>query len=360
MEINSHTITVLSFIALVSCSVASAQNKVVVVPIFGDGTQTISNVVTVAKEGGDFNSPTAAMASIQDASESNPYLIAIAPGVYDVTQTLNQKDYVSIVGSGEQNTKIQNTNPNNPNTLSLELIAGTNTSISSISIENSSGGSFCNAITGNGGQFAVLKDVTAIASSCTQGNLAIDLDNGPQQIDQVTAIADGGQTAVGVNLGLLGPHYRITNSRIQASRGTTYSAGIRGLQGTATIINSEIVAEGTLGPLYGIKYDGGNVVETRVATLQDSIVSTNRFNSAHPSFGVHMFNTSNYIARRVSISAETAAIFVDSSSSLKVSGSTLEGSTTAGTGNTGSKQCVTTDDGNSTLLNSGCELPMSE
>jgi pectin methylesterase-like acyl-CoA thioesterase len=64
------------------------------------------NIITVAKSGGDFTDPVAAVDSISDASATNPYLVVIAPGVYTVTQTLQMKQYVDIAGSGEEVTKL--------------------------------------------------------------------------------------------------------------------------------------------------------------------------------------------------------------------------------------------------------------
>ena len=65
-----------------------------------------ANVIVVAKSGGDFNDPVSAINSISDASATNPYLIKIMPGVYDIGVTLEIKEFVNIEGSGEAATKI--------------------------------------------------------------------------------------------------------------------------------------------------------------------------------------------------------------------------------------------------------------
>lgn len=68
-----------------------------------------ANVIVVAKSGGDFTSPVDAMASITDASETNPYLIKIMPGTYNI-DILNGKNYVAIQGSGTQVTTLVGSN----------------------------------------------------------------------------------------------------------------------------------------------------------------------------------------------------------------------------------------------------------
>ncbi len=72
-----------------------------------------SNVVVVAKSGGDFTDPIAAVNSITDASASNPYLVKVMPGVYDLgTASLQMKSYVDLEGSGPDNTVITSSNIN--------------------------------------------------------------------------------------------------------------------------------------------------------------------------------------------------------------------------------------------------------
>ncbi len=66
-----------------------------------------ANVIVVAKTGGDFNNPVDAINSIIDASRSNPYLITVSPGVYNLgTTPLYMKSHVSLVGSGQKVTYI--------------------------------------------------------------------------------------------------------------------------------------------------------------------------------------------------------------------------------------------------------------
>lgn len=66
-----------------------------------------ANVVVVAKGGGDFTDPLAAVNSITNASSDNPYLVKIAPGKYDIgAQVINLPSFVDIEGSGEDTTSI--------------------------------------------------------------------------------------------------------------------------------------------------------------------------------------------------------------------------------------------------------------
>lgn len=90
------------------------------------------NPIIVAKLGGNFTDPIAAVNSIVDASATNPYLIHIMPGVYDLgTTPLIIKDFVSIIGSGQAVTKI---NGSTSDWTGL-IQAGSHSSLEDISIE---------------------------------------------------------------------------------------------------------------------------------------------------------------------------------------------------------------------------------
>jgi hypothetical protein len=63
--------------------------------------------LVVARSGGDFTDPAAAVASIGDASAANPYVVRIMPGVYTLTTPLVMKAYVDIEGSGRNVTVLE-------------------------------------------------------------------------------------------------------------------------------------------------------------------------------------------------------------------------------------------------------------
>lgn len=66
-----------------------------------------ANVVTVAEYGADFTNIIDAVASITDADRTNPYIVSVAPGRYNLRAApLYLKNYVSLVGSGQKATYI--------------------------------------------------------------------------------------------------------------------------------------------------------------------------------------------------------------------------------------------------------------
>ena len=83
-----------------------AGNLSAVIPFVG-ADKPVKNVITVAKENGDFSDPVAAMNSITDSSDANPYVLVIGPGVYTLTQQLIIQPSVEVIGSGIDITILQ-------------------------------------------------------------------------------------------------------------------------------------------------------------------------------------------------------------------------------------------------------------
>lgn len=154
-------------IALLSSAVHS-QNSVVVIPMSGDDLQPLANIVTVAKQNGDFSDPIAAVDSITNASAANPYLIVIAPGTYTLAARLVLKDHVSITGSGAEATKlVGDTASTDLNAASALVEVAESTRLANLSITNSA--SSGNVATG----VAVPASTTATVSG-----VAIAVDGG--------------------------------------------------------------------------------------------------------------------------------------------------------------------------------------
>ena len=86
--------------------------------------------VTVAKEGGDYTSLYDAMQSIDGNEPTKPYVIYVAPGHYEETQTINAKQHVTIKGAGKYATLIYNRQQNKT------LVLNSDVTISDISFEN--------------------------------------------------------------------------------------------------------------------------------------------------------------------------------------------------------------------------------
>ena len=71
-------------------------------------TPKYANIVVVAKSGGDFDDPIAAINSLTDASSSKLYLVKIMPGIYDLgTTPLSMKSFIDIEGSGKNVTVLK-------------------------------------------------------------------------------------------------------------------------------------------------------------------------------------------------------------------------------------------------------------
>ena len=125
-------------IAFAYASTAFAHNKVVVVPMSGDDLKPLHNVISVAKQNGDFEDPLAAIASISDATALNPYLVVIAPGNYSLSASLIIPNYVDVVGAGRWNTILSGSISSiDLNSNAALVVANHNVSVSHLSVKNS-------------------------------------------------------------------------------------------------------------------------------------------------------------------------------------------------------------------------------
>jgi hypothetical protein len=106
------------------------------------------NVAIVALSGGDYPNPYAAMEDSGNwcgtASETNPCLVKVMPGFYDVGgNSVQMKGYIDIEGSGENTTKIKGNISSN----FTGVVGGaTFAELRFLSVENTGGGSYAIAM----------------------------------------------------------------------------------------------------------------------------------------------------------------------------------------------------------------------
>jgi len=217
-----------------------------------------SNVVVVSKNGGDFTDPITAINSIIDASASNPYLIKIMPGVYEITTPLSIKNYVDIEGSGENNTKIVGA------LFGTAVIIGSSYSeIKYLTIQNTDGGAFMDVGTntklknmtiisniigvylsgGNGydaGGTTELYDVTIISNP--ENGQCLRAANTRFLLDRVSCSASSFGVSVAPTVALS----LIRNSSI-SSQGVNNSVAVEAPAQNLVLFNTQIVSGGTSG-----------------------------------------------------------------------------------------------------------------
>ncbi len=233
--------TTLAFLGLALFSITfavAAQNKVVVIPLFGDDTKPIANVLVVAKQNGDFTSPVAALNSITDASKSNPYLVAIAPGEYQLgSAQIVLKPYVELVGSGRIVTRLIASRGSATDDASAAVIAAAdNSSISNLSIENTRA---------NTSSFGIYSEDAKV----TIKNVSITMDNGPASGFHVGILNDTSEVEIshvdidlsdgGQQIGIFSRNnskVKIDHSTVESSAGSSFQYGILG-SNSETIVN---------------------------------------------------------------------------------------------------------------------------
>ena len=271
----------------------------------------LQNIVTVAKANGMFTDPVAAVNSITDASETNPYLVVIGPGVYIVTAPVVMKPWVDITGSGENVTKITGS-LGTEDMLTSSIIRGVNNSVLSfLTVENKGGGSTYTIALFNFTVSSAMNHVTATAngSGMSIGVLTKDCTSS-SVMTNVTATATGGWKNVGVQ-------YE-----------SSISAEMTDVTATATGGSYSI----------GVEINSSPTVMTNI---------TAKATGGSESYGVKHTNSSSVI-RRSTLTGDKNGLYTDSSST-NVSQSTI----IRGVGG-GGALCVACDKGNGTATSISC------
>ncbi|MEM7114593.1 MAG: pectinesterase family protein [Chloroflexota bacterium] len=298
---------------------------------YADKVQPVGNVVVVAKSGGDFTTLADALASITTASPTNPYLIKIAPGIYQ--EQVDLKSYVNIEGSGQGITVLQglggNTAPGTDgSSATLRANGIAQAEIRQLTVESDgTGNSFAVAIwtssatvtfhlhdiaidaSGADTSYALFNDASSISISNVIANAnnstdsyGIYNDAGLPKMDNVTVKAFGNLAGYGIfnssspsimhniNVTVSGATNsygiyndtsspRMKNATVSAARGTNNYA-IYNNASSPTLNNVTVDASSPLTGGYGVYNDSSSLPIIRNSALTGGTNSIGNFNSS--------------------------------------------------------------------------------
>jgi hypothetical protein len=201
-------------------------NKLAVATITADKIGFYGKIAIVAQSGGNYSNPATAMGAYATwcgtPSSSNPCLLKIMPGVYNIgASSVTMQPYIDIEGSGENVTVIQG----NPGGGQGVFSGASNAELRFLTAKNSGGSTWSTAIS-NSGAYPRLTGVTAIASGGSSWNVCINnYGSSPTMTDMTINSEAAGSWSIGVkNSEFSAPLIR--NVTISATDGTAWSIGI--------------------------------------------------------------------------------------------------------------------------------------
>lgn len=331
----------------------------------GTDAMELQNLITVSASGADFTDPVAAIASINDASVNNPYLVYIGPGVYTVAEAIVMKPYVSIKGAGEQVTRLTGAISSNVSSLSALIYGTDNAALSDLSVVNTGGDSYSTAIGVYGHDSFHISNVTATASGATNSNRALYLSGSDVQINNVNVIGSAGGEGIylydsspsisNVTIDISGAYFNnygfyisgssspvMTNLTITVTDGTQFNSGIICFGTSVTVTNADIRATTGVGSNKGVDLSNCSATLTNVSAFASS--------SGGASRGILNRGTASSTMRRSTLEGGTSGIEVSAGTARVMQSSIIGGAISAGT-----LSCVHADNGVDTALNATCQ-----
>ncbi len=332
-----------------------------------------SNVIYVAKSGGDFNTITEALDSISGANNLNPYLIKVAPGEYN--ERVKMKPWVGIEGSGEGLTKITYTG--STDILSATVTGANNSQLRYLSVENRGGYDFaigisnydCSpvimhvtvyaqyadeniAIRNNGNAGPTLRDVTAYGTGAgSTTNKGVENSNGAHTT-MINVKAQGLGEISSINYGVsnyaASPDIKDVTAVAMGGTGST-NYGMHSLQSfgsyaSQTITGLNASAQG--GSLsYGVYFDQSYPV------IRDSVMSAS---SANLNYGIRNAASTGIATLKLidsQVSADDYTILNDPGSTAYIGDTQLDGGAAA----SGTFHCINVFDENFLPLSATCQ-----
>lgn len=178
-----------------------------------------------------------ALSGITDASETNPYLLKIEPGVYDLGAApgLVMRPWVDVEGSGEGVTTL--TASGGTAWTDATVQGAPNAELRFLTVKNTGGADKAFAIQSTADPFR-LTHVSAVASGGASYSRAVVIDSGKTTLSEVNATASGNTSNLGVFVSGTVTMDRVT---VDSSGGSNIGVALQGNGTNAQIRNSRIV-----------------------------------------------------------------------------------------------------------------------
>jgi len=248
--------------------IAEAADRVVVVPM-GTGGKPLQNIVTVAKSKGQFTDPVAAMNSITDASETNPYLLYIGPGQYTLTTALVMKPHVNVTGSGEQVTWLMGAISSHVIDETSAIVKGANNAaLSNLSVSNTGGGTYSFGIFNIGLNLTARLQNVSVYAKGGEGNIGVmNWNSASPMITGLNIAVEGGAVD---NIGIF--NYDSSSPTILGANilawGGNRAIGINNASDSVPLIEgANIYAWGASSASVGVRNVGSNAVKIKRSTI---------------------------------------------------------------------------------------------
>ena len=218
-------------------------------------------VAVVAQSGGDYTSPVTAMTNLASwcgtPSPSNPCLLKIMPGVYNIGGgSLNMQQYVDIEGSGEKTTKISGSAESIWPSYVGVVNGASNAEIRFITVENVGAVPSVNGFIAFNDNPASPKitNVTVTATADSGWANGINNNNSSPLMTSVTAIATGGTGSWNVGVMNWTSSPTMTNVTASASGGSTGVGVYNYSSSSPTMTDITAIGSGST-ESYGIEND---------------------------------------------------------------------------------------------------------
>ena len=271
----------------------------------------VKNVVVVAKEGGDFEKVSEALSVIADNSETNPYLIKVAPGIYD--DIFQMKEYVDIEGSGEKTTVITSAAG------SVTVTAASNCQLRLLTVSAVNSGSNTTAIAASDVLgFKVLHVTVSVYGSGSEAVTGIDNVRSEVFLENVVVrTVNTANASTAISTSNTGSVTWVNNCIISAvsngNNNRSTAVGVAGSGGSSVMVNNAYITVSAYEYARGIYLAFGS---THGHYISDSRIESSNNVSGTAGYGIDLYEASALISNTFSIGSSCGLVAAGSSSNM--------------------------------------------